>query len=428
MRSKRTETHPEKLVELVIERLGSQGDGIARHAGETVFLPFTVPGDRALAQLGARRAGGREGRIAKQLTCGPGRADPPCGHFGVCGGCSLQHLDSPLYREVKLAGLHAALARLGIDPGVVAPLRVVPPRRRRARLGLFRPRDPRLAPRIGFRERYRHELVDLEQCLVLERPLFAVAQALRQTAERILPSGAAAEVTVTRTDSGIDLLIEAAEDPALSALEALAECGEECDLARVVWRACGSETSVVERRPVRVMLSGVAVSYPPGAFLQASEAAEGIVVEEVLAGIGCRRPALDLFAGLGSFAFALALAGPVHAVEGEPKAAAALARAAAGVAHVSAERRDLAHNPLEADEFARYAAAVFDPPRSGAARQAQALAASKLERVVAVSCNPATFARDAATLIAGGFQLERVTPVDQFVWTSQLELAALFRR
>jgi 23S rRNA (uracil1939-C5)-methyltransferase len=177
-----------------------------------------------------------------------------------------------------------------------------------------------------------------------------------------------------------------------------------------------------------VLLSRVAVAYPPGAFLQASEAAETILVEEVLAAVGLRCPVLDLFAGLGTFTFALATAGPVHAVEGDERAVIALARAAADRRSITVERRDLARDPLPPEALASYGAAVFDPPRAGATRQAAALAAAALKTVVAVSCNPASFARDAAQLIAGGFRLARIVPVDQFVWTPHLELAAVFRR
>jgi 23S rRNA (uracil1939-C5)-methyltransferase len=169
------------------------------------------------------------------------------------------------------------------------------------------------------------------------------------------------------------------------------------------------------------------VPFRPGAFLQASPSAEMILVEEILSGVGPGRPALDLFAGLGTFTFALARGGLVHAVEGDVRTAAALARAAADEPKVTVERRDLARNPVAASGLARYAAAVFDPPRAGASRQAEALAASAIETVVAISCNPATFARDAAKLV-GGYRLERVTPVDQFVWTPHLELAGVFRR
>jgi 23S rRNA (uracil1939-C5)-methyltransferase len=419
---------PDELVELSVERLGAQGDGIAQYEGESVFVPFTLPGDRVRARLGPRRGTGREGLVVERLAYGPGRADPPCPHFGRCGGCALQHLNQTFYRSVKLGALHIALERVGVDPGLVQPLRVVPPARRRARLGVMRPRDPRLPARVGFRERFRQDLVDLARCPVLEPALFAIVGELRLIAPDLLSPGAAVEATLTRTDSGVDVLLEAASRPGLGALEVLAAFAEKCDLARIVWRSPVEEIFVVERRPIRALLSGVAVPFPPGGFLQASAVAEAILVEEVLAGIGPRRPVLDLFAGLGTFTFALSEAGPVHSVEGDERAAAALARAAAGRRGITVERRDLARNPVPAEALSAYAAVAFDPPRAGAVRQAEALAASAVATVVAVSCNPGTFARDAARLISGGFRLERLVPIDQFVWTPHLELAAIFRR
>jgi 23S rRNA (uracil1939-C5)-methyltransferase len=419
-------------VELSIERIGAAGDGVAQWQGASIFVPFTVPGDHVHARLGARRSGGFEGRLVELLDPGPGRVPAPCRHFGQCGGCALQHLDPDLYGAVKLGGLLNALGRVGIDPAIVAPLRLVTPVRRRARLGLARPRDLRQPARIGFRERFRHDLVDLRECLVLEPALLALVGELRRLVPDLLPPGGMAEATLTRTDSGVDVLLEAAQPPGLGALEALAGLGEKCDLARIVWRSRAAEIPVIERRPVRVMRSGIAVPFPPGAFLQASETAEDMLVEEVVAGIGPDRPVLDLFAGLGAFAFSLAGSGAVHAVEGDQRTVDALARAAAetpGVTpRVTVERRDLARNPLPPEALAQYAAAVFDPPRAGAARQAEALAAAPLDTVVAVSCNPATFARDATRLVAGGFRLERVTPIDQFVWSPHLELVAVFRR
>jgi len=418
----------DNLVELVVERIGARGDGIAEHRGEPVFLPFTVPGDRVRARLGERRGGGREGRVIERLSRGSGRAEPPCRHFGHCGGCALQHLNHASYRAFKLGALQTVLERVGIDPGLVQPLRVVPPARRRARLGLVRPHDSQAPAQVGFRERFRHDLVDLRECPVLEPALLGLVHELRLLGDYLVPPGRAAELTLTRTDSGVDLLVEANERPELGTLEALAGFAEKCDLARIVWRSPNGEIHVVERRPVRVVLSGVAVPYSPGAFLQASQAAEAILVEEVLGGIGWRRPVLDLYAGLGAFTFALAAEGRVHAVEGDERAAAALARAAVGRPGVTTERRDLARNPLLPGALAGYAAAVFDPPRAGALRQAAALASSTIATIVAVSCNPATFARDAAELVAGGFRIERIVAVDQFVWTPHLELAAVFRR
>src|SRR6516165_5042985 len=224
------------LVELSVERLGAQGDGIAECDGEPVFLPFTVPGDRVRARLGARRGRGREGRVVEWLDAGEGRAEPPCAHFGRCGGCAMQHLAPATYRAVKLGGLITALERVGINPRLVQPLRVVPPERRRARLGLMRPRDRHLPASIGFRERFRHDLVDLAECPVLEPALFAVVDELRLVAGDLMPPGGTAEVTLTRTDSGIDVLLEAPERPRLGALEALAAFAGKYDLARIVWR------------------------------------------------------------------------------------------------------------------------------------------------------------------------------------------------
>lgn len=416
------------LVELSVERLGAQGDGIAQYRGEPVFLPFTVPGDRVRARLGTRRGGGRAGQAVERLASGPGRAAAPCRHFGDCGGCMLQHIEPGLYREIKLDALRAALERVGIDPAVSGRLQTVPPARRRARLGVMQPKNPGLPLQIGFRRRYRHDLVDMAECLVLEAPLFATVGRLRLIGDDLLPPGAMAEMTLTLAEAGVDLLIEATEPPPLGALESLARFAAEADLARIVWRTPDREIPVVEHRPVRVLLSGVAVPFPPGAFLQASRSAEAILVEEVLSGVASRRPVLDLFAGLGTFSFALARAGHVHAVEGDPRAVAALAEAAAGEGRVTVERRDLVRHPFPPEALCRYAAAVFDPPRAGALGQAGALAASALETVVAVSCNPATFARDAAKLVDGGFRIERVTPIDQFVWTPHLEIAAVFRR
>ncbi len=421
---------PDGCVELSVEGIGAAGDGVAQWRGEPVFLPFTVPGDRVRARLGGRRGAGWEGRPVSILVPGPERVAPPCRHFGHCGGCALQHLDPALYRRVKLGALTTALDRVGIDPALVSPLRMVPPARRRARLGLARPRDPRKPARIGFRRRWRHDLIDLEECPVLEPGLFALVEPLRRHAAALLPPGGGGEATLTCTDSGVDLLFEAREPPGLGEFEALAGLAEAADLARIVWRSPGSEIPIVERRPVRVLLSGAAVAVPPGAFLQPSAKAEQFLVEEVVAAIGTRRPALDLYAGLGAFSLALVEAGigPVHAVEGEARAAAALGHAGAGVRGLTVERRDLARDPLPPEMLAFYKAAVFDPPRAGAARQVAGLAAARLDTVVAVSCNPATFARDAARLIAGGYRLHRIMPVDQFAWTPHLELVATFRR
>jgi 23S rRNA (uracil1939-C5)-methyltransferase len=415
-------------IEVTIERIGAGGDGVGRWQGLPVYLPFTVPGDRVRARLGVPRGGGHAAEVVDLIAPGKGRADPVCRHFGDCGGCALQHLDAALYRQAKLDALGAALARAGLDPAAVAPLQIVAPARRRARLGMMRPRQHGAAVRLGFRGRFRHDLVDLRECPVLEPALWAALGELRTAAAGFLSPGESAEIGLTHTDSGLDLLIEAAMPPTLAVLETLAGLAAAADLARIVWRRRAADTLVVERRPVRMRFSGVAVAFPPGGFVQANAEAERRLVAAVLDAVGARRPVLDLYAGLGTFTFALAPGRRVHAVEGDAAAAASLAEAAAGVPEVTVERRDLARAPLSPAALAQYQAVVFDPPRTGAARQAAALAAAAPDTVVAVSCNPATFARDAALLAGGGFRLERLVPVDQFVWTPHLELVGIFRR
>src|SRR4051812_25509302 len=233
----RPEPNRAEIVELAVERIGARGDGIAQYRGEPVFVPFSVPGDRVRARLGARRHGGREGLVVDRLFSGPGRTAPRCRHFGTCGGCALQHLDDESYRRIKLETLITALERVGIDPEIIRPMRLVPPERRRARVGLARPRDPRLPVRVGYRERFRHELIDLHECPVLEPALFALIGRLRQVARDLIPPGGSTEAALTRTDSGVDLLIEAAERPDLRACEVLAQFAEDRDLARIVWRS-----------------------------------------------------------------------------------------------------------------------------------------------------------------------------------------------
>ena len=416
------------LVDLVVERIGAHGDGIAIYNGEPIFLPFTTASDRVEARLGMRRGGGREGKVVSVVAAGPGRATPACRHFTACGGCALQHLDRATYERAKLEPVRMAAMRAGIDPAVIRPIRFPAPARRRARLGIERPHKLDAPVRVGYRERFRHTLVDLNECPVMEPALLALVAPLRELARLLLMPGEKAETSLTRTDSGVDLVFINSKAPGLTALQALGDFAEVYDLARITWKWGDREILVVERRPVRVVFGGIAVPYPPGAFLQASEAAQDMLVEEVLLGVGERRPALDLFAGLGAFALALAQRGPVHAVEGDQRMTAALRQAGASRAKFTVETRDLERDPLPPEALAGYEAAVFDPPRAGAAAQAAALAHSRVERVVAVSCNAATFVRDAALLIAGGFRALWVAPIDQFAWTPHVELVGVFTR
>jgi len=258
----------------------------------------------------------------------------------------------------------------------------------------------------------------------------ALVAPLREAIAAIAPAEGAA--TATLSDSGVDLLLEQPALPTLAGLEALARFAQAQDLARLSWRvaAAVTPTPLAVRRTPRVIFSGVPVDLPAEAFLQASLEAERVLAAEVLEGVGTAERVLDLYAGLGTFTFALAQERAVHAVEGSPLSAAALAAAArrATLARVTSEARDLARRPFLPEELARFAAVVFDPPRAGAAAQCAMLAQSRVPRIVAVSCNPASFARDAATLVAGGYRLVELKPIDQFVWSPHVELVARFER
>ena len=418
------------IVELSVERVGSRGDGVAVYAGKPVYLALAAPGDRIRARLGRPRDEGRLGSIVEILAPGA-RQTPPCAHFGTCGGCALQHLADDAYRDMKEAKLRTALERRGLDASLVEPLRRLPPgTRRRARIALHRPRKGPV--RAGFHARESHEIVDMQVCTVLHPALVATVSPLRQLAAKLLRPGDTASAVLTRLEAGVDMLLDLPRVPEMAMLEALAQFAEANDLARLSWRADGQPpTPAAERQRPRIVFADVAVDVPADGFLQASAEADAVLTELVLAGVGPAKRVIDLYAGLGTFTFALARQAPVHAVDGARSQIAALDAAAARAmlaGRVTAEARDLEARPLMADELRRYDAAVFDPPRAGAKAQARALASSGVFRVVAVSCNPATFARDARALIEGGYRLTRAVPVDQFLWSAEVELVAWFER
>jgi 23S rRNA (uracil1939-C5)-methyltransferase len=421
------------LVELTVETIGARGDGIARDIGGPVYIPFTVPGDRVRARYDDACGEGRAATLVEIVTPGSGRATPPCRHFGICGGCALQHLDPALYAATKTAFVRAALAHHGIADAPLLPLRLLPPgTRRRVRLSLARPRRKDAATTVGFAQRASHDLVDLAACHVLAPSLFALVAPLRDLAGKLLAPGETAQATLQRADGGIDALLDLPRRPDLAGLETLAAFAEAQDLARMLWRVPGDDpTLVAQRRPVRVVVGGTAIDLPPDSFLQAKPEGEAALTDAVREAVGPARRIADLFAGIGTFTFALAAEARVHAVEGWAPAVAAISQAArrAELAErVTAETRDLQRRPLEPDEFGAYDAVVFDPPRVGAKAQAAVLARTRIPRLAAVSCNPASFARDARSLIAGGYRLLAIQPIDQFIWSPHVELVAAFAR
>jgi 23S rRNA (uracil1939-C5)-methyltransferase len=416
-------------LEIDIVELGGRGDGIGHHEGQPVFVPGTVPGDRVVARVDGRKSDGLAATCLHLLTAGPGRVTPVCGHFGECGGCSVQHIEADRYKEWKRGQLVSALRRAGFGEELVAPMICIAPgTRRRAAFAFLRRRADLL---LGFHARASHQLADVTECPLLAAPLLELLPPLRVLLREIVEDGRDGDAIVTLTENGLDVLIEAEARLDLFDRERLAAFAESIDLARLSWRrpGHGQIEPLAHRRPSLVRFAGISVDLPPGAFLQPSPEGEQALASLVFDAIGAGSPIADLFAGCGSFTFPLAQKAFVHAVEGEPAAAQALKTAAEhSGARVSVECRDLAHRPLLADELKRFKAVLFDPPRVGAAAQTEQLAESGPPVVVAVSCNPATLARDARTLARGGYRLIRATPVDQFPWSAHLEAVAVFER
>jgi len=423
--------------EVTIEGVGARGDGYTTLEGAIHYVPFTQTGDRVRIRVTGARAGGAKGEVIELLAEGPGRTEPPCPHFGPCGGCALQHLETESYAAWKASLLPQALAHRGFkDVNIAAMVRVPPGTRRRAVLAAQR-RGNRV--RLGFHERQGHAVVDLTACLLLTPRLEALLPALRQVLAEVLPdSPRAASVTVTDTDEGPDVLITAPGQPNLSAREALTGFAAAADLARLSWceTLSGEGTNpvdpIVVRRPPRLHFGTVPVEPAPGAFLQPSAAGQAALTEAIVSYLpdSCEKIA-DLYCGSGAFTFPLSARARVLAIDGAGEAVAALwsaTRRADMADRIAVEVRDLAREPLLAGELSAFDTVVFDPPRAGAREQAVHLAESGVTTVIAVSCNPKTFARDARILADGGYALVEVTPVDQFPWSGHLELVAKFIR
>ncbi|MEL6709075.1 MAG: class I SAM-dependent RNA methyltransferase [Pseudomonadota bacterium] len=394
---------------------------------ETI-LRIAAKGDGVTAS-GRHIAGGAPGDSVDaegQLTPGPNRAEPPCPHFGRCGGCQLQHVsDEALTKFVTARVVNAALGR-DLDPQEILPTHVSPPAsRRRATLHALRTQKGAV---VGFREAGSHTIVDLKSCEVLLPDLAALIAPLRALVAAHGGKGSV-DIGLAACDQGIDVTISNMVIEGLAATEAMLDFARDHGVARLsVDHGFGPET-VWEPEPVTVTFAGLPVPLPVGSFLQATPDAEARMVEDVVSWLDEAGLTVDLFSGLGTFTFALRKGRKVLGVEADRAAYLACKSASArtgGAVHVL--HRDLFRNPLQTQELNRFSAAVLDPPRAGAKAQIAAIAASDLSRVVYVSCNPSSWSRDAATLIEGGFTLEKLRPVGQFRWSTHVELVSLFVR
>jgi 23S rRNA (uracil1939-C5)-methyltransferase len=409
---------------VTIDHVGALGDGVAEGPDGRLHVPFTAPGDRVRVMPVAKG----KAQLLEVLEPGPDRVTPPCRHFGRCGGCALQHLDTDFIADWKRQRIVEALSRAGLEDTYVAQTIAVPPgTRRRATLAATRPGKRAL---LGFAERGSHRLVDLTECAVLRPELVALIGPLRTQLPILLNAGESADFALTWTETGIDCIMIRERPLTLADREALASFGETADLARIAWRATPMKPAepVAVRRTPAVRMADRTVPLSAGTFLQPSAEGQDALVAQVLGALkGANRAVADLFCGLGTFTLPVSAIAPVTAYDTDVPGIAALNAAARGL-RVKAVARDLFREPVTAREFVDFTAAILDPPRAGAETQARMLADSGVETIVYVSCNPVSFARDAAILEAGDYELEQVTPVDQFQWSPHTELVGIFRR
>lgn len=412
---------------LAISHLGARGDGVAETPDGPVFIPFAAPGDKVEVELAQAKKGPPQATLLRVIEAGDGRATPACRHFGVCGGCSLQHVSADLYRRWCADRVQLALAQHGLEAERCAPPSVSPPGSRRRLALKAQRRGQRVA--LGFNERSSHRLVDIAECPVAAPALVALFEPLRAVLSGL--AGAAWEIRLTVTATGVDMCLDGRGALDLTARESLAAFAEKRDLASLHYGEDGVREPVAIRRPPVMDFDGIAAPLPPGAFVQATEEGEQALRQAVMDWTAGAARVVDLFCGLGTFTLPLARQAQVLAVEGAREMLDALGQGAArapGLRRVERLHRDLFRRPLTPQELSGFDAVIFDPPRAGAKAQAAALADSDTPRVVAISCNPDTFARDARLLAGGGYRLSELRPVGQFLWSHHLELAALFVR
>ena len=417
---------------LLIDHVGHLGDGIAYAGDQTVYVPYTLGGETVeVAPVPGNHPERR--RLIAVEHASPERVEPFCPHFGSCGGCAIQHWDADHYRNWKRELVVSTLAQAKITCDVHPLIDAHGLGRRRITLHARQDsqRDSQEGSqdvlKVGFAAANSHDIVPIDRCPILDPGLNGALDAARAIAELLISIGKPLDIQVTATDNGLDVDVRGSGPLPTAVIATLSRLAEQRGLARLTRHG----ELVLMRTPPTIGIGTARVTLPPGSFLQATVAGEEALAALVAEHCKRAKHIADLFCGVGPFALRLAKKSRVSAFDSDAGAITALQKAAtstSGLKPIKAESRDLFRRPLVPQELRDYDTVVFDPPRQGAQAQAQQLAVSKIPVVVAVSCNVATFARDARILIDGGYSIEGVTPVDQFRHTPHVELVARFRR
>jgi 23S rRNA (uracil1939-C5)-methyltransferase len=409
---------------LTIDHVGHRGDGVSFVDGEAVYVPYTLGGETVEVTSVPGRHPDRRRLLAVETTS-PERIAPFCPHFGVCGGCAIQHWEMGRYRAWKRNLVVETLAQAKLDCEV-APLIDAHGSGRR-RITLHAHLGTHEVLKVGFTAASSHDIVPVDRCPILDPGLDRALDAAWALAEPLSGNAKPLDILVTATRGGLDIDVRGSGPLNPATITAASRIAEQHRLARLTRHG----ELVVQRAPPAIGIGKAEVILPPGSFLQATAAGEEALAALVTERCGKAKHIADLFCGVGPFALRLASKARVTAFDSDAGAVAALQKAAtatSGLKPVKAEARDLFRRPLVPQELREVDVVVFDPPRQGAQAQSLQLAASKVPVVIGVSCNAATFARDARILVDGGYRIEGVTPVDQFCYTPHVELVARFSR
>ncbi|MFZ2158637.1 MAG: class I SAM-dependent RNA methyltransferase [Bradyrhizobium sp.] len=408
---------------LTIDHVGHHGDGVAVVGGQSIYVPYALPGETIEVAPVPGHPDRR--RLLQVNVANPDRITPFCPHFAICGGCAIQHWQGERYRAWKREMVVETLARSRLDCEVDPLIDAHGLGRRRitlhARMGTHE------VLRVGYTAAGSHDVIPIDHCPILDPGLSGALDAAWALAEPLIAVGKPLDIQITMTDSGLDVDVRGSGPLPPAMIATLSRLAEQHRLARLTRHG----ELVLMRTPPTIAIGSARVTLPPGSFLQATVAGEETLAALVSERCNRAKHIADLFCGVGPFALRLAAKARVDAFDSDAGAVTALQKAATstpGLKPVRAEARDLFRRPLMPPELRDYDAVVFDPPRQGAEAQARQLAASKIPVVVAVSCNVATFARDARILVDGGYTMQSVTPVDQFRHTSHVELVAKFTR
>ena len=408
---------------LVIHHVGHFGDGVAIDGGQPIYVPYALSGEVVDVLPSPGHSDRRD--LAHVVTLSPERIEPFCPHFGICGGCAIQHWQPQAYQKWKRQLVVETLSHSGIDCPVGDLIDAHGAGRRRMTLHARQSQNDIL--RVGFAAAGRHEIIAIDHCPILDPALDGGIEAANDIAELLKPVSKPLDIQVTASDSGLDIDVRGSGPLDTAMLSQLSRLAEKHKLARLTRHG---ELVIMRSAPI-VKIGKAKVTLPPGSFMQPTVAGEETLATLVFEKCKGAKQIADLFCGIGPFALRLAEKFSVSAFDNDAVAIASLqdaVKSTQGLKPIKAEARDLFRRPLMPQELRDYDCVVFDPPRQGAQSQCQQLATSKIKLVVAVSCNPATFARDARILIDGGFKVESVTPVDQFRHTPHVELVARFRR